>query len=437
MKYYFTVISLSTSALISGSVVDEETIKRKLEGKPLIEILPRTIDEIENADSIIALQFPKIKQHTTDLNLVLLDEIQFTSLRCTPDSCSGDTCNCMAGFCKTNSAEDINARPENFPTYNYVSDTEYCHFQEKSFQINDIFNEIQNYDTQNNIVKNKVEFIVSDMGGTKAPERLAVPLKVALPNKKIVAYAQPLTDAMMMCDSIKNTLTRKRSCNAEAVKNLVEKVIYLLCRDAGSDGCVLLLSPDVNESLSYLDIKKLGDNIPVAAVYGPPEVGISNYPIPIERSYCNRYKVNRPTKIKQMARASGLDERNISPEENCALYMAVSMQEQNIWLEHKEGYNINTLDLPYALEPLVRDVFGTALSEEKKKIMEEKASKDMFGVLFPKYLENKADKMDARMKTAAKLLHVDEKYEILEVEDDGTGRKLEQKRRMTDWPLSN
>merc|ERR1740121_3228286 len=110
MKYNFIAILLPISALIRGSVVDEETIKRKLEGKPLIEILPRTADEIENAESIIALQFPKIKQHTTDLNLVLLGDIQLSSLRCTPDACSEDTCKCMAGFCKTNSAEDVNAR---------------------------------------------------------------------------------------------------------------------------------------------------------------------------------------------------------------------------------------------------------------------------------------------------------------------------------------
>jgi len=219
----------------------------------------------------------------------------------------------------------------------------------------------------------------------------------------------------------------------------VEKVIHLLCRDAGSDGCVLLLSPDVNESLSYLDMKKLGENIPVAAVYGPPEVGMSNYPISVERAPCNKYKFNRPAKMKQMARANGLDERNISAEDNCAISMAVSLQEQNTWLEENgEGYKINTLDLPYALNSVVRDVFGKVLSEDVKKIMEEKASKDMNGVLFPQYLENKAEKMDGRMKTAVKLLHVDQKYEILEVEYDGaTGRKLEQKRRMANWPLSN
>ena len=57
-------------------------------------------------------------QHTTDENLVLLDEIQLNALRCRPDSCSGPKCTCNAVFCKTNTVGP-NTKPENC-TYNTI-----------------------------------------------------------------------------------------------------------------------------------------------------------------------------------------------------------------------------------------------------------------------------------------------------------------------------
>jgi len=119
-------------------------------------------------------------------------------------------------------------------------DSEYCNAQQKSFQLNDIHDEVQNYDGQKNVMTPPIELVIFDMGNTKAPERFAVPLKVAMPNKKIVSNARALTEAMTMCDNIKNEMARKKSCNKPAVRDLTKKVTNLLCRDSNPniDGCV-------------------------------------------------------------------------------------------------------------------------------------------------------------------------------------------------------
>jgi len=311
---FLTIASLLSIPSFANAIIDEETLRRKLNGESLYKIVDRSEEEYENG-SLIELQFPKIEQLTTDLNLVLLNEIQFSSLRCHPDSCSGEKCECMTGFCKTK-ADNANEKPENFPTFNQVSDSEFCHAQQKAFELNEIYEEIQNYDEQNNISTPPVELIVFDMGNTKAPERFGVPLKVAMPNKKIVSNARPLTDAMTMCDNVKNELTRKNACNKQAVRKLTQRVADLLCRDPNPniDGCVLLLNSEASESLDYYD---LGDT-PVAYVYGPTELILSNYPVDLDRASCNKYKVNRPKKVKKVISDKGLDEKKIHSNVNCA-----------------------------------------------------------------------------------------------------------------------
>merc|ERR1712151_853133 len=120
--------------------------------------------------------------------LVLLNEIQFSNLRCRPDSCSGDKCTCKAMFCRTNS-NDANENPEKYPSFNQVTDSDYCHAQQKSFELNDIYDEKINHDKQEGTSQVPVELVVFDMGNTKASERFGVPLKLALPNKKIGSNA--------------------------------------------------------------------------------------------------------------------------------------------------------------------------------------------------------------------------------------------------------
>merc|ERR1712151_1330292 len=130
-------ITLLSVLTLSNAIIHEETMKRKLNGDPLYEIVPRTEKEFDSVP-LIELQFPKIEQHASDTELVLLNEIQLSSLRCRPDSCSGDKCTCKALFCRTNS-NDTNENPEKYPSFNQVTDSDYCHAQQKSFELNDIY----------------------------------------------------------------------------------------------------------------------------------------------------------------------------------------------------------------------------------------------------------------------------------------------------------
>jgi hypothetical protein len=116
-------------------------------------------------------------------------------------------------------------------------------------------------------------------------------------------------------------------------------------------------------------------------------------------------------------------------------------------LKRKTGkhHAINTLDLPYALEQLIKDVWGpeVELTDDTKNDMVEKSKKDIYGVQFSQFLQKKQEGMDNEMKTIAKEF-MDDLYDELELEDvddeDATSyehdeRKLRMKKkvRMTDW----
>jgi len=434
-----TITLLLLSA--SNAVIDDETIRRKLNGEPLYEIVARTEEEYDSMP-LIELQFPKIEQHTSNTNLVLLNEITFSSLRCQPDACSGDKCTCKAGFCRTNL--DTNEKPENYPTFNQVTDSDYCHAQQKMFELNDIYAEKQNYDQQQGINPVPVELVVFDMGNTKASERFGVPLKLALPTKKIVSNAQPLAEAIKMCDDVKNRLTRKGSCNKKAVLDLYNKVVNLLCNDSNPniDGCILILNPSASDSLDYLDI---GDDTPVAYVYGPSELIVSNYPVDIDRASCNKFKKNKPEKRINYIHKKGYNDDTIVPSSvNCAAAAASNMEEVNKALKSKakgKHYAINTLDLPYALKQVMQDVFDvTDLTDDIKRDMVEKSNKDIYGVPFNKFLQYKKENMDIGMKNVVKEF-MEDLYDELELEEIDNGdnefgeRKLttRKKVRMTDW----
>jgi len=367
---------------------------------------------------------------------------KFSYLRCKPDSCSGDKCTCKAVFCRTNS-NDTNENPEKYPSFNQVTDSDYCHAQQKSFELNDIYDEKINHDKQEGISQVPVELVAFDMGNTKACERFGVPLKLALPNKKIVCNAQPLTEAIKMCDDVKNKLTRKKQCNKKAVRELYNNVVNLLCSDPNPDidGCVLIFDPKVSDSLEYLD---LGDDIPVAYVYGPSELIVSNYPVDIDHAACNKFKKNKPEKRVNYIHKKGYnDDASVPSSVNCAAAAASNMEEMNKELKRKakgKHYAINTLDLPYALEKMIADVWGiTDLTDDVKQDMVEKSQKDIYGIPFNKFLQMKKENMDVTMKKVAKEF-MDDLYDELELEevddDDELGeRKLRMKKkvRMTDW----
>lgn len=429
------IILLSILAL-SNAIIDEETMRRKLNGEPLYEIVARTQEEYDSLP-LIQLQFPKIVQHTSDINLVLLNEIQFSELRCQPDSCSGDKCTCKAGFCKTNT--DTDSEPEKYPTFNQVTDSDYCHAQQFLFEFNDIYEELENHDSFRKV---PLELVAFDMGNTKAPERFSVPLKLALPNKKIVSIAKPLTEAITICDNVKNSLSRKKGCDKAAVRALFKKVVNLLCWDSNPniDGCIVLLDPIVSDSVEYLD---LDDDVTIAYVYGPSQLIVSDYPVGIDHAACNKYKRNKPQKRVNYIHKKGYnDDTTVTSSVNCAAAAASNMEEVNKKLQtkaQKKNYAINTLDLPYALEPLLKDVFNVSdLSDEVKADMVAKSQKDIYGVPFNKFLQMKQEKMNTEMKQVAMefMEELYEKLEMEEVDDSELGErklKMRKKVRMTDW----
>ena len=105
-----------------------------------------------------------------------------------------------------------------------------------------------------------------------------------------------------------------------------------------------------------------------------------------------------------------------------------------------QHYAINTLDLPFALEKVINDIWGVTLTPELKDKMLEKSKKDMFGVPFNEFLQKKSEKMDDDMRQAA-LEFMEGIYDELELEDDDDEdedeeRKLVERKkkvRMTDW----
>ena len=115
----------------------------------------------------------------------------------------------------------------------------------------------------------------------------------------------------------------------------------------------------------------------------------------------------------------------------------------------RQHYAVNTLDLPFALEKVINDIWGATLTPELKETMLEKSKKDMFGIPFNKFLQLKGEKMDDDMKKVA-LEFMEDIYDELELEDDdedededGDGdeeRRLGERKkkvRMTDWASNN
>lgn len=235
--------------------------------------------------------------------------------------------------------------------------------------------------------------------------------------------------------------TKKKFCNKEAVKDLTKKVSNLLCRDSNPnvDGCVLLLSSDASESLSYLDLSV----VPVAYVYGPAELILSDYPFALDRAPCNKYKVNRSDKVNKVITEKGRDaKKKVSAGVNCAATTAANMKELLEELNHEgKRYSVNTLDLPYALYSIINDVWGIDnLTEKVKDDMVDKSSMDnMFGIPFHTFLEKKGQSMTDEMKKLANEF-MEPMYEELDLEEfeeeDSSGyvRNLKKKIRMTDWP---
>jgi len=205
---------------------------------------------------------------------------------------------------------------------------------------------------------------------------------------------------------------------------------------------VSLLSSEASESLSYLDL-----GVPVAYVYGPAKLILSDYPFSLDRAACNRNKVNRSAKVKQVISEKGRDQKNVPAAVNCAATTAANMKELLGELNHRDlgkRFAVNTLDLPYALQSVIKDVWDVNLTEKVKADMVVKSAMDMFGVPFNKFLEKKGDSMSEEMKELAnefmEFMYEELELEEVQEEDDGTGfvRNLKRKKaRMTDWPFSD
>merc|ERR1712157_316231 len=203
----------------------------------------------------------------------------------------------------------------------------------------------------------------------------------------------------------------------------------------------LLLSSEASESLSYLDL-----SVPVAYVYGPAKLILSDYPFALDRAPCNKYKVNRSAKVSKVINEKGHDEKKKVPAVvNCAATAAANMKELIGELNHKnigKRYSVNTLDLPYALQSIIKDVWGIDnLTETVKADMVDKSSIDnMYGIPFHKFLEKKGEGMSDEMKELANVF-MEFMYEELELEEsDGDyvrNLKKKKKTRMTDWPIKD
>jgi len=344
------VISLIVSALICSTWAQN------------IKTVPWTEEDFEG--SLHKMKFPKVVKELPDSELILSGELRLASIRCEPDACSSEICDCIGIFCKI----DDNVDYESSCFVNQaVLDSEICHATQISRSLNEVYEDIMNSNSTKNL---SVELVVFDMGGTDAEDRVGREIVNSVA-KKVVSDVQPLVAAMTMCDKMRNVLMRQIGCTKSAVQDLVDKVSKLLCLtdvDAEEDGCILLMNSDASASYQYLPTSMEQNS--VAYVYGPPELVVTDDGTPLDSAPCNKYYHRKPQSVEQIASDHGMSPQDLSLAQNCAANLALNMGTILNALSQKEnGYIMNVLDGPSVVDTLITNVYGAISRKQTNSVM--------------------------------------------------------------------
>ena len=345
----FTALSLLlTFGVTTGSktVEDVERVlshrRRHLSENDVIQSahikkIVRTPEDILNAEDdggyYVEYQLqPEYNETLPPVDLVKETEIQMSRLSCEPDSCKtgAATCErCSANYCLTNQIL-VSDAPYKYPTYMFVTDTDHCRVQSKTFGLNALHSEIVPFDEAADSPTESlpVAMVIMEMGFTDA-DRLTKGLS-ADPANLVLVNPQPLYEALMQCDDKRKSLLSNSPCDRTLVAEMVKKVAYLLCRSRKEDSyerCVFKMWADTAVAVDIIEAAFPESQLEYIYTETDQVIGgmIFDPDRPI-RAPCAKQKRNPSKLMKEKLAEAGMVAQDLSVEELCAFESAVQME---------------------------------------------------------------------------------------------------------------
>ena len=226
----------------------------------------------------------------------------------------------MASFCMT-IIDLVVGHPHQYPKYMEVTDTEHCLKQEKKFDLDYIYHEALVYDADvtSEVRSLNLSTAFFEMGYTNS-ERLTVGLSTDY-TKMVLVNAQPMDEAIQICDDKSKRILAKKNCDRGKVAELVRKVSYLMCRtsDEYYEECIVKYATESAKGIEIFELahQEASDYF----IYVDPHVYIgaamSNAEFP-ERAHCAKHK-NNPSEAMIVAfEALGKSPKHATIAELCA-----------------------------------------------------------------------------------------------------------------------
>mmetsp|Transcript_47677 Transcript_47677/g.57733 ORF Transcript_47677/g.57733 Transcript_47677/m.57733 type:complete len:468 (+) Transcript_47677:121-1524(+) len=275
---------------------------------------------------------PEYNETLSPLELVQETEIQMSRLSCEPDSCkTGATMceRCSANYCLTNQILVADA-PYKYPTYMFVTDTDHCRVQSKTFGLNALHGEITGFDDVADAPTESVPvaMVIMEMGFTDA-DRLTKGLS-ADPANLVLVNPQPLYEAIMQCDDKRKSLLSSSTCDRTLAAEMVKKVAYLLCRARKEDSyerCVFKMWADTTVALDIIEAAFPDSQLEYIYTESDQYMGgmIFDPDRPI-RAPCAKQKRNPSKLLKAKLEERGMAAQDLSVEELCAIESDIQME---------------------------------------------------------------------------------------------------------------
>lgn len=274
---------------------------------------------------------PQYTETKPPLDLALEGQTQMAELQCEPNSCTAgaDTCvKCSATYCMTN-VDLVSAHPEKYFDFMTVIDTEHCRVQPKSFGLNQLYDEMMEYDSKDGArtFSLPLRMGIFEMGHTDT-ERLTKAL--SLDHTKMVhVNAQPLIEALMVCDDKRKQLLSREPCDRDKVVDLVRKIAYLECRttDIYYEQCIVKFPPEATQAIDIFE--SAFPDAETFYIYHEPETflgGTFTNPDHPERAMCAKHKRQPSNAVATEANELGRNSKDMSIHELCSLEARIGMK---------------------------------------------------------------------------------------------------------------